>query len=361
MKSVDLNILYAFLDVGKGHAHRVRSCCPEFQNYGDVTLLASGGKTTSLGEGLEIHERLRGLTLKYGKNKVNWLWTIIRNGCFLPKTGLDILTRALWMNGRFNVLINDHEPVTSWAARLVNAGAMIDPRHFKRIVTWSFSHHVSFLSRKVPRPKYSSKSLEVFLASFAPCQRKRGIHFDNYEPWIKTPLISEELRKKKRERPVRNKHCTVYLPGVSIDNLISRLGSIKQTSWEIFHPHCKETVVDGNVTVLKTDQINYAESLASADCMITSGGMGGPADALYLGIPALIFPQGGQAEQLYNAAAAELLGHQVFWQGGFPKESTSVISKFVNKAENRIPIEYPDHIRETVQGMIAETESILVV
>ena len=166
-----------------------------------------------------------------------------------------------------------------------------------------------------------------------------GLHFSEYDDFIYTPIIREEIRNTEAKD---NGHYTVYLPSYDEKHIISILKHI-DVPWEIFSKHYKgDPVKENNVTVYPVDNKKFVESLASCEGLLSNAGFETPAETLYLGKKLMVIPMKRQYEQECNAAALKGLGIPVINEIGedfSDKLSEWVNSSFVYHAnyENKVP------------------------
>ena len=128
-----MKILYAIQGTGNGHLSRARDIIPILQNKGDLDILISG---TQADVSLEypITYRLNGLGFVFGK----------KGGVDFKQTFLRADTRKFYKEiaslpvHEYDLIINDFEPVSAWAARL------------KRKLCIGLSHQSAVLAPKAP-------------------------------------------------------------------------------------------------------------------------------------------------------------------------------------------------------------------
>src|SRR5271165_5929711 len=134
-----MKILYAIQGTGNGHISRAREIVPLLQQYGEVDLLVSGTEAeVTLSQPLKY--RFHGFSFVFGTNGGvdNWATFKLMD---LPQLWRDIRSLPL---KKYDLIINDFEPVSAWACRL------------QKIPAVSLSHQCSFLSRNTPRPSKRS-------------------------------------------------------------------------------------------------------------------------------------------------------------------------------------------------------------
>ena len=326
-----MRILYAIQGTGNGHISRAREIVPLLQQYGELDLLVSGTQAdVNLSQPLAY--RFHGFSFVFGKKGGVDHWQTYKT-MNLSRLKKDISSIPL---KKYNLIINDFEPVTAWACKL------------QKVQSVSLSHQAAFLSEKTPRPSNFFHWAEWVFKHYAPSTHHIGFHFERYDDFIHTPVIRSDIR---RQEPTDLGHITVYLPAFDDRLLLTHLKKIPEVQWEVFSKHASQAYQDGNVSVRPVNNEQYNKSLASAHGLLTGGGFEGPAEALFLGKKVLVIPMKNQYEQLCNAEAARRLGipvlHQIddqfaaklrVWISDpfdvkmtFPDETSGIIGNMVNK------------------------------
>jgi hypothetical protein len=107
-----MKILYAVQGTGNGHACRAGEFIPLFRKQGRVNVLLSGNCVdVKMGQPVDYH--LDGISYTFGKT----------GGIDIPKTLQKLSLRRFFQDvrdfpiQRYDLVINDFEPVTAWAAR----------------------------------------------------------------------------------------------------------------------------------------------------------------------------------------------------------------------------------------------------
>ncbi len=271
-----MKILYAIQGTGNGHISRAREIVPLLQQYGELDLLVSGTEAeVSLSQPLKY--RFHGFSFVFGSNGGvdNWATFKLMN---LPRLWHD--ARSLRLK-RYNLIINDFEPVSAWACKLQNKPSV------------SLSHQCSFISPKTPRPAGWSWA-EWLFKYYSPTTHHVGFHFERYDDFIHTPVIRSEIRNLETSNAG---HYTVYLPAYDDKLLIRFLNKTKTVQWHIFSKREKTAYVQDNVQVYPVNNEAYNKSLASCAGLLTGGGFEGPAEALFLQKKVMMIPMKGQYEQ----------------------------------------------------------------
>ena len=112
---------------------------------------------------------------------------------------------------------------------------------------------------------------------YAPGSSLIGLHFKEYDDFIFTPIIREEIRNTD---VTNNGHYTVYLPSYDERYIIEILKKI-DVPWEIYSKHYKgEPFKEENVTVCRVDNESFVKSLASCEGLLCNAGFETPAETL---------------------------------------------------------------------------------
>lgn len=326
-----MKILYAIQGTGNGHISRARDIIPELQKYGELDLLISGTQAdVSLSQPIKYN--LHGFSFIFGT----------RGGINYWKTFKQIRLKSLYTGinhfplDNYDLIINDFEPITAWAARLKK----------KPIV--SLSHQCSFWSDKTPRPANTEKFGELILRNYAYCEHKMGFHFEAYDDYINTPIIRQDIREMEASN---DGHYTVYLPAYDDVFIVEQLRTIKDVKWQVFSKHQKIPYINGNVEVYPVTHQAYNQSLKTCEGLFTGGGFEAPAEALFLGKKLLVVPMRGQYEQQCNAEALRRMGVPVIRE--FNHQSLADIQHWVSSS-NLINVNFPDQTGMLIQKLVKQ-------
>jgi uncharacterized protein (TIGR00661 family) len=328
-----MKILYAVQGTGNGHVSRAREIIPYLDTYGDLDILLSGSEAeVQLPAKPKFY--VKGLGYVFGKKGNIDYWKSFKKLSMLSLLN-DVKNFPL---DQYDLIINDFEPVTAWAAKLKK----------KKII--SLGHQSAFLSDKTPRPEKINQIAEKILFYYAPSQNPIGFHFEPYDHFIHTPIIRREIRNLT---PSNKEHITVYLPAIDDLFLVKILGRLKSHSWEVFSKHQKINYEIGNVKVSPIDSNKFTVSLASSNGLITSAGFETPAEALFLGKKMLIIPMIGQYEQSCNAEALRRMGVRVRKKNNYTLEAE--IADWLIHGE-AIKKEYKDETDDILKKIIQENQ-----
>lgn len=283
-----MKIFYAVQATGNGHISRAMELLPHLTKYGEVDIFLSGNNST-LQLSAPIKYRSKGLSLYYTCSGKLDYWKIARS---INPIGLQKEIKELPVE-KYDLVINDYDYITSKACKA------------KKIPSVNFGHQASFQSDNAPRPKQKSKIGEWMLKNFATSDRYIGLHFKEYDDFIITPVIKQEIIDAEAKN---NGHITVYLPSYCEEQLLDTFSKFTTHHFEVFSRESSSVNEHGNVKFIPVDKRLFNKSLINCYGIITGGGFETPAEAIHLGKKIISIPIGGQYEQQCNAAALEQMG-----------------------------------------------------
>lgn len=282
-----MKILYAVQATGNGHISRSMELLPYLRKYGSVDLFLSGANST-LQLNAPVKYRSKGLSLFYTCHGKLDYW----------KLATTLAPGRIWREARdlpvekYDLVLNDFDSITALACRL------------KKVRSIQFGHQASFMSLKTPRPDIPSKTGEWILRNYAVASNYLGLHFDNYDDFILSPVIKQQILESE---PTNGEYITVYLPSYCKQQLRQTFSRFKTFRFEIFSHQSSQPEKEGNIRFMPVDSNTFNNSLVHCTGIITGGGFETPAEALYLRKKLMAIPIGGQYEQQCNAAALRKL------------------------------------------------------
>ncbi|SJZ32222.1 glycosyltransferase family protein [Sediminibacterium ginsengisoli] len=278
-----MKILYSVQATGNGHISRAMELMPYLSQYGKVDVFLSGSNS-HLQPDLPIAYRSKGLSLFYG-NTGGLDYLRMWKECSLSRVWKE--ARQLPVE-KYDLVLNDFESITSLACRL------------KKVPSIGFGHQASFRSNATPRADKKDLMGELVLKQYATATDYVGLHFRNYDNFIFSPVIKEDILQADA---ADDGHITVYLSHYSDEVVMAALSRVKDMRFEIFSKKVSAPQVHGNITLYPVSNEGFTKSLIRSHGVITGAGFETPAEALYLGKRLLVLPIRGQYEQLCNAAA----------------------------------------------------------
>ncbi|WP_439504832.1 glycosyltransferase family protein [Sediminibacterium sp.] len=289
-----MKIFYAVQATGNGHIARAKELIPYLQRYGQVDVFLSGNNS-NLKVDLPVKYQSKGLSLFYGNKGGLDYWKMAQE---LSLFNIIKEARELPVD-RYDLVVNDFESITSIACKI------------KRVPSIGFGHQASFKSKLTPRPISKDRIGEYVLNMYAPASKYIGLHFEQYDNFIYSPIIKEQILAAN---PTNQGHISVYLSHYSDEVVASYLNQVPSQRFHLFSSfHLfskKEKTVNqrGNIIYMPIDNALFTQSMINATGVITGAGFETPAEALYLNKKLLCVPIKGQYEQLCNAAALQNFG-----------------------------------------------------
>jgi len=324
-----MKILYAIQGTGNGHLSRAIDIIPCLQKHGEVDILVSGTQG-DLKLPFPVKYEVRGLSFIFGKSGGVDLWKT------LTRTNIRKLiknTNQLPVD-KYDLVINDFEPVSAWACYLKNKTCI------------GLSHQAAVLNENYPPADNVDKVGRLILKNYAPADFKYGFHFSGNGDTIFTPVIRQQVRDHE---VTDNGHYTVYLPSYDDKTLLKRLSEYKGIKWDVFSKHNKKQMVYKNITIQPINNKLFTASMASSSGVLCGAGFETPAEALYLGKKLLVIPMKGQYEQQLNAAT--LKGMDVPVIKSLKSKYEPIITDWLKNGKV-IPVDYPNITQEIIDQVI---------
>jgi uncharacterized protein (TIGR00661 family) len=283
-----MKIFYAIQATGNGHISRATQLYPFLKKFGEVDFFLSGNNA-SLNIDLPIKFQSKGCSLYYSKCGGLHYTNIVKN--IRPRQIFKDAENLPLKN--YDVVINDFDSVTALACKM------------QKVHSVQFGHQASFISANTPRPAKKSIMGELIFKHYAPAPQNLGLHFENYDSFIRPPIIKDEIANAT---PINLGHITIYLPSFDKDCLEKAFKSVKDVQFHWFLDTIEKEYTVGNITYFPVNQKKFNKSLISCEGIITGGGFETPAEALYLSKKILSIPIKNHYEQECNAAALKKLG-----------------------------------------------------
>ena len=287
-----MRILYAIQGTGNGHVARAIEIIPYLQKYAHLDLFISGGNADLIIP-YPVKYKSKGISFYYNtRGGINYLSTLRK----LKFIAASKEIRELPVEN-YDLVLNDFEPISAYSCIL------------KKTPIVSFGHQAAFNSIHCPRPIKKSILGELILKRYAPAQNSIGLHFDNYDKNIFTPVIRSDIRNAE---PKDLGHVTVYLPAFGTMELMNFFKKIRAFKFHIFSKHISSSFEIDNLLFSPINLKGFSKSLINCHSIIMSSGFEGPSEALYLGKKLMVIPIKGQYEQECNAEALKKMGVPVF-------------------------------------------------
>ncbi|VAW22046.1 Glycosyltransferase [hydrothermal vent metagenome] len=323
-----MKILYAIQGTGNGHVARATEIVPLLKEMAETDVLVSGVQS-DLTLPFKVDYSLYGLSFIFGKTGgVDIKGTVSRMK--LIRLIKDIYQLPV---DKYDLIINDFEPVSAWACLLRDKQCI------------GLSHQNAVIHPEASRPAVSGFPGKLILKNYAPATIKYGFHFDPVGHTIFTPVIRPAIYNAK---PTNKGHYTVYLPAYSDEDIISTLSKVKHIEWKVFSKHSKKCYSRKNVTIRPVSLEGFSESLISCAGVLCTAGFETPAEVLYLGKKLCVIPMKNQYEQSCNAASLENIGVKVLkrFSGNSPE-----IAEWANDS-NFLHKSYTNQTKEILKTIV---------
>jgi uncharacterized protein (TIGR00661 family) len=320
-----MKILYAIQGTGNGHLSRARDIIPALQQKGELDILVSGIQA-DVEPGYPVKYRLHGLSFIFGKRGgVDLLDTYKKNK--LKQFHKEIASLPV---EKYDLVINDFEPVSAWACRL------------KQRACIGLSHQSAILNENAPRPETEDIIGKLIIQHYAPTDIRFGFHFREYDKNIFTPVIRRQIREIV---PTDKGYYTVYLPAYHDKRIIKTLSVFNKTEWVVFSKHTDRSYKEKNMSVFPVSNQAFIQSIAGATGVLCGAGFETPAEVLYLKKKLMVIPMKNQYEQQCNAASLKQMGVPVL--KSLKIKHSGKIQQWIN-CRQYIPVEYPDHTSSVI-------------
>ncbi|MBM7454688.1 uncharacterized protein (TIGR00661 family) [Oceanisphaera litoralis] len=291
-----MRILYGVQGTGNGHITRARVMAAELARRGVSVDFLFSGRTANGYFDMEPFGRYQireGLTFVCHGGRVNaakTLWRsrplqLIRDIKALPVTDYDLV-------------LNDFEPVTAWAARRA------------RVPCVGISHQAAFKSA-IPKQNEGLKD-RLLMRHFAPVDVALGVHWHHFGHSLLPPIIEHRQPEgavcdNVSENNVCENKIIVYLPFESPADIEALLAPFPQIEFYCYHPEV-QAEDRGHIHFRELSREGFHRDLADAAGVISNGGFELASEALSLGKKLLLKPLHGQFEQQSNVLTLHQLG-----------------------------------------------------
>src|SRR5690606_10633833 len=324
-----MNVLYAIQGTGNGHLCRAMDIVPTLRKHANVDVLVSGTQA-DINLPFDIKYRLNGLSFIFGKHGGVDLWKTFVHSKFR----LFIKEVNACPVQDYDLIINDFEPVSSWACNL------------KEKFCIALSHQAAAVDYSAPKTEEIDRLGKFILKHYAPHNEAYGFHFQSYTENIFTPIIRRQIREQKQS----NKgHYTVYLPSYDDEALLGYLSRFPRVKWDVFSNHNKHRFTDNNIRFQPIDNALFIESSASSEGVLCGAGFETPAEALFLKNKLLVIPMKTQYQQHLNAAALKAIGVPVV--RNITQENDVQIRDWL-ESKKIVDVDYRDEVDYIVQSIL---------
>jgi uncharacterized protein (TIGR00661 family) len=317
-----MKILYGVQGTGNGHITRARTMARALAEAGIEVDWVFSGRPREKYFDMDVFGQFltfRGMTFVIKRGQVQFPQTVMRNNIWqLYKDA-----KALDLTG-YDLIFNDFEPVSAWAARLVG----------KRVI--GISHQCAF-HHEIPK-RGNNPMVAWFMHNFAPVNLPIGLHWHHFGQPILPPLI-EPSRYPNERQP---RFYLIYLPFSELAEILPQLQAFPDCRFHMYHG-IQEMREEANVKILPFSREGFQRDLHRCEGVMCNAGFELASEALQLGKKLLVQPVKGQMEQLSNALALTRLGYGTVtnhWD-------KSIIGEWIGLPDPA-PVPYPDVARELV-------------
>ncbi|MBF7074183.1 glycosyltransferase [Glaciecola sp. MH2013] len=327
-----MKILYGIQGTGNGHITRARILNNAFKQRHDIEVdyLFSGRERNKYFdmEGFGHFETKTGLTFVAQNGSINRLETIKQTK--LMTFIKDIKSLNL---DKYDLVLNDFEPISAWAARLQGKPSL------------SISHQAAFCHAV---PSTGADLIDKFLIKyFAPTRHSLGVHWYHYNQAVIPPFVELGLNAQHSINKVQA-YTLVYLPFESIDAIKNTLAPLSEHSFVCFHPDIDSPYKAQNIEWNTPSKSGFQKALGKCKSVIGNAGFELATECISLGKPLLTKPLNGQFEQLSNAKALQDLGlsHTIY------QLDTDLIEEWLEKAQGNT-VTFPSDPQQLVDWLVA--------
>lgn len=302
-------IVYALTSQGRGHSSRVTAMAEELEARGHALLFCAGGEAGELlrESGREVID-LPVLRHRMRNNEIE-LWTslALMGRKTLATRGVAGALAERLAGWRPDLLITDFESYSIRAARKLGLPLMCF--NHQQVLThtrytiprrYAWDAWVARLVVDVAMPR---RPEHVLISSF---------FFPPLRWPDRTTLVAPILRRAVREiQPTRGEHVLVYHNDpTGLVGLLEALGECREVRFIAYNftPPADAATRMPNVEFKQPEVEGFLADLASARAVIATAGYTLTSEALWLGKPLLVLPNGGIFEQTLNAIMLEREG-----------------------------------------------------
>ena len=244
--------------------------------------------------------------------------------------------RSIDLSG-YDLLLNDFEPVTAWAARR------------QKLPSLGLAHQYA-LRYGLPG---TSKAfwLKSAIDTFTPLDRYLGVHWQAFEQPILPPLLTLNAAAIKPPiRDLQEPFVLVYLPFEAVDQVIHWLHSLPGYRFKLY-ADVPDALDLENVMLRPLSRDSFPLDLQQSEGVICNTGFGLCSEALMLGKKILTKPLSGQIEQYSNACILENMQRATVMQAFDKKLALGWLEQ-----PNVVSVVYPDVAQHLARWIKSDTD-----
>lgn len=280
-----MKILYAVQGTGNGHLTRARVMAKALKKQDiQVDWVFSGRQQDSYFD-MQLfgdYKMFNGISFTIKNNRLDFIKTLFRADLirlYRDMKSVDFTD--------YDLLINDFEPVTAWAAK------------FSKIKSISLSHQSAFLG-DIPHLQ-TNFIFNLIMKHYAPAKLPLGIHWQRFNQHIIPPIIAKNNRQSNKGSIPE---ILVYIPFHSPNEIVRLLEDFDGFKFHVYHAE-KPKSKPKHISFHVFSNQKFAAHLAACMGVISNAGFELPSEALQLGKKLLLEPVKHQTEQLSNAQILE--------------------------------------------------------
>jgi len=327
-----MKILYAVQATGNGHISRAREIARAFTKLKQqgrnikIDWLFSGRPRQQLFDMdcFADYRCLDGLSFVISNGRLDYLQTI--NQLKLKQFWRDVKNIDL---SEYDLLVNDFEPVTAWAA------------HRQKAPSIGLSNQMAF-NYDIPKAKNGFLA-KIVLKHYAPTEQPVGLYWSPFDAPLLPPIVTPSQQPIP---PTDNKLILVYYPFWPLHKLLALLTPFRDYRFEVFHPVNKVQKM-GHIRVNPLSRDVFAKVQQRASGVITAAGFELPSEAMQRGQKLLIIPIKGQFEQESNALALQHMGRATVTYN--PQKE--ILESWLHQPSHQ-PTRYPDVAFEVAKWLV---------
>lgn len=311
-------IIYSISGEGMGHAVRSRPILDYLTKKHKVKIFSSGRAYSYLSKIFQDVNEIQGIYMKYRKNSVNEIGTVICNMLNFPKMicSFSKLKRAI-KKFKPDIIISDYEAISAYAGLFSNIPVIsIDNQHIfdKTKLKFPKKYFINYLETRlvdrliVPYAKYH------FITTFFYPKIKSKNTF------LVPPVLRDELINMK------SKEWDYFLVYQTSDTNKKLIETLKKTDEKFVLYGFEKNKIEKNLVFKEAKEKEFFNDLANCKAVIINGGFTLMSEAIHLGKPVLSIPVKRQFEQIINAIHLDKLSYGKFIKNAEKEE----ILKFIN-------------------------------
>ncbi len=306
-----MRILYGVVGEGMGHATRSKVVCEHLVAKGhEVKIVVSGRAHGMLSKTFADVVEIRGLTLRYVDNRLDRDGTFARNMLAAPSMLAANVSAYFRAVAKFepDAVFSDFDsfayffgkrhrlPVVSIDNQQILSRCKL-PKFAKHKAKLDYEMTKAFVRAKLPGCDHY-----LITSFFEPPIRGKCENDTTLVP----PIVRKEiLAARKDARP--GDHVLVYQTSTSDTRLLDELERVRGARFIVYG--LRKNGRRGNLVLKEFSETGFVEDLATAQAVVTNGGLSLIGEAIYLGKPILSVPVQNQYEQVLNARYLEHLGY----------------------------------------------------